>query len=39
MSISGTPGFVIGDQLLRGYAPEAAMAQIVAEERKAKAAK
>ena len=39
MSISGTPAFVIGDQLLRGYAPEAAMAQIVAEERKAKAAK
>jgi len=39
MAISGTPAFVIGEQLLRGYAPEAAMAQIVAEERKAKAAK
>lgn len=35
MSISGTPAFVIGGQLLRGYAPEAAMAQMVAEERKA----
>jgi protein-disulfide isomerase len=39
MAISGTPGFVIGDQLLRGYAPEAARAQIVPEERKAKADK
>ncbi|KFE35042.1 DsbA family protein [Thioclava atlantica] len=35
LQISGTPGFVIGGQLLRGYAPEAAMAQMVAEERKA----
>ena len=35
MAISGTPAFVIGGQLLRGYAPEAAMAQMVAEERKA----
>ncbi|MGD9919421.1 MAG: DsbA family protein [Paenirhodobacter sp.] len=35
MAISGTPAFVIGQQLMRGYGPEAAMAQIVAEERKA----
>jgi len=33
MGIAGTPAFVVGGQLLRGYAPEEAMAQIVAEER------
>ena len=33
MGISGTPTFVIGDQLIRGYVPYDAMAQIVAEER------
>ncbi|OOY23772.1 disulfide bond formation protein DsbA [Thioclava sediminum] len=33
MAISGTPAFVIGGQMLRGYAPEAAMAKMVAEER------
>jgi len=35
MAISGTPAFVIGGQLLRGYAPEAAMAKMVTEERNA----
>lgn len=33
MGIAGTPAFVVGGQLLRGYAPEETMAQIVAEER------
>ncbi|MCV2864225.1 DsbA family protein [Albidovulum sediminicola] len=33
LQISGTPSFVIGDQLLRGYAPLEAMQGIVAEER------
>jgi len=33
MAISGTPAFVIGGQLLRGYAPTEAMQQIVAQER------
>ena len=33
MRISGTPAFVIGGELLRGYAPEAAMQQIVNDQR------
>ncbi|WP_444451708.1 DsbA family protein [Rhodobacter capsulatus] len=33
MAISGTPAFVVGGQLLRGYAPAEAMAQIIADER------
>lgn len=33
MRISGTPAFVIGGELLRGYAPEAAMQQIVDDQR------
>ena len=33
LQLSGTPGFVIGDQMLRGYAPEDAMAEMVAEVR------
>ena len=33
MQISGTPTFVIGDQMLRGFAPLEAMQSIVAEER------
>ncbi|MFQ6548291.1 DsbA family protein [Aestuariibius sp. 2305UL40-4] len=33
MGISGTPSFIMGDQLLRGYAPLARMQAIVEEER------
>ncbi|RLL71898.1 DsbA family protein [Paenirhodobacter hankyongi] len=33
MNISGTPTFIIGNEMLRGYAPEEAMAKIVAEQR------
>lgn len=33
MQVSGTPTFVIGDQLLRGYAPLDGMREIVAEAR------
>ncbi|MCX8509597.1 MAG: DsbA family protein [Rhodobacteraceae bacterium] len=33
MRISGTPTFVIGDQMLRGFAPLEAMQKIVADER------
>ena len=33
MQINGTPGFVIGDQMLRGYVPLDGMQQVVAEER------
>ena len=33
MAIAGTPAFVVGGQLLRGYAPAEVMAQIVAAER------
>lgn len=33
MQISGTPTFVIGDQLLRGFAPLETMQSLVAEER------
>ena len=33
MAISGTPAFVVGGQLLRGYAPAEVMAQILAQER------
>lgn len=33
LSIAGTPTFVIGDQMLRGYAPLEAMRALVAEER------
>ncbi|MCV2870449.1 DsbA family protein [Defluviimonas sp. WL0002] len=33
LQIAGTPSFVIGDQLLRGYAPLEAMQGIVSEER------
>ena len=33
LQISGTPTFVLGDQLLRGYVPLDAMRQLVAEER------
>jgi protein-disulfide isomerase len=33
MKINGTPSFVFGDQMVRGYAPLAAMEQIVAAER------
>ncbi|SHI49159.1 Protein-disulfide isomerase [Palleronia salina] len=33
MGISGTPSFVFGDQMVRGYVPLEAMRQIVAEER------
>lgn len=34
MQIQGTPTFVVGDTMLRGYVPADAMAQVVAEERK-----
>ncbi|MCT4558459.1 MAG: DsbA family protein [Pelagimonas sp.] len=33
LKISGTPSFVFGSQMVRGYAPMDVMAQIVAEER------
>ena len=33
MAIEGTPAFVVGGQLLRGYAPAEVMAQIIADER------
>jgi protein-disulfide isomerase len=33
LQISGTPTFVLGDQLLRGYVPLDAMRQLVADER------
>ncbi|SOB98358.1 protein-disulfide isomerase [Rhodobacter sp. JA431] len=33
MGIAGTPAFVVGGQLLRGYAPTEAMHQIIAQER------
>ena len=33
MQISGTPTFVMGDQMVRGYIPLAHMQQVVAEER------
>ncbi|OCX66078.1 disulfide bond formation protein DsbA [Thioclava sp. SK-1] len=33
LQISGTPAFVIGDELMRGYAPEATMAKIVSDQR------
>lgn len=33
MQISGTPTFVVGSQMLRGYLPLAGMRQVVAEER------
>ncbi len=33
MQINGTPGFVIGDQMVRGYAPLKAMQEIVADIR------
>ena len=33
LQINGTPSFVIGDQMLRGYVPVDAMAEIVAAER------
>lgn len=36
LNINGTPGFVLGDQMLRGYLPADQMAQIVAEVRAAK---
>jgi protein-disulfide isomerase len=35
MNINGTPSFVFGDQMVRGYAPLPTMQQIVAEERAA----
>lgn len=35
LQINGTPGFVIGDQLLRGYLPLAGMQEVVAETRAA----
>lgn len=34
LQISGTPAFVLGDQMLRGYVPYDAMVEIVAEVRK-----
>ncbi len=34
LQISGTPTFVLGDRMLRGYVPFDAMAQLVAEARK-----
>ena len=33
MQINGTPGFIIGDQMLRGYVPLDGMQQVVAEAR------
>ncbi|WP_339112331.1 DsbA family protein [Thioclava sp. GXIMD2076] len=33
MGLSGTPSFVIGDEMLRGYAPEEAMKQMVDDQR------
>ena len=33
MQISGTPTFVMGEQMVRGYIPLAHMQQVVAEER------
>ncbi|MEI4233510.1 DsbA family protein [Roseovarius sp. D22-M7] len=33
LEISGTPSFVIGDQMVRGFVPQNAMAQVVAEIR------
>ncbi len=35
MEISGTPTFVVGGTMVRGYVPLEAMQQIVAEQRKA----
>jgi len=35
LQITGTPGFVVGDQMLRGYVPLQAMQQIVADTRAA----
>lgn len=35
MNINGTPSFIFGDQMVRGYAPLPTMQQIVAEERAA----
>lgn len=36
LEINGTPTFVVGDQLVRGYVPLEGMQQIVAEERESK---
>ncbi|TQS72485.1 DsbA family protein [Rhodobacteraceae bacterium] len=33
MGLSGTPSFVIGDEMLRGYAPQETMAKIVEDQR------
>ncbi|MEJ2021612.1 MAG: DsbA family protein [Maritimibacter sp.] len=33
LQVSGTPGFVLGDQMLRGYVPLAGLAQLVAQVR------
>jgi protein-disulfide isomerase len=33
LQINGTPSFVMGDQLIRGYVPLDAMQQIIAEAR------
>jgi protein-disulfide isomerase len=33
MEINGTPSFVMGDTLLRGYVPLEGMQQIIADER------
>ncbi len=35
LNISGTPTFIIGDQMLRGYVPQDNMREIIAEARKA----
>ncbi|SFI83529.1 DsbA family protein [Celeribacter neptunius] len=34
LQVTGTPGFILGDQMLRGYVPYDAMVEIVAEVRK-----
>ena len=36
LAISGTPAFIIGDQIIRGYVPYEGMKTIVADERKKK---
>ena len=33
MQISGTPSFVVGDEMLRGYLPLASMQELVASKR------
>lgn len=34
LSVTGTPGFIIGDQIIRGYVPYEGMKTLISEERK-----